>query len=539
MKKSKKIFSLILALVMVFAMTLTASAGTITIKNTQNGETYSFYKIFDVEYDESTGLYTYTITDEKDEDDEYVNAWYEVVSSEEGGAYFTLTAYSYDEESEITTYVVTVTSGYSDNAEGIAEFLASYADKGGGEIDPDYTARAEGSSVSYTAEGNDGYYLVLSSLGTEIILDTTTSWLVYSKNGIPTITKKIKTGTDDNGDDVLEDMTSASIGDTVTFVITVAAKVGAVNYVVTDVLSDGLSYNLSYEYDEEDEGTVVGVKGLSVKVEDDALNYGSDYTVEFDEDGQSFEIEFTETYLNSITEKIKGSWSDEDKEDLVKVDIVITYTATVNSSALTDATENDDGDYVGENTNKVKLSYGNESSVEDIVYVSVFDFDLKKTDETGEGLEGAVFTLKDSEGNTLYFGKTTGSDGSVTYTVDTSVDRETSDDEGNVVYSSSITVGFARIYGLAAGTYTLTETAAPTGYNILTKSIEVTIGDDGSVKIGSETASDETITVVNTSGSELPSTGGMGTTILYIAGIALVLFAGIMLVTRRRMSRGA
>lgn len=98
------------------------------------------------------------------------------------------------------------------------------------------------------------------------------------------------------------------------------------------------------------------------------------------------------------------------------------------------------------------------------------------------------------------------------------------------------------IVGLDVGTYTLEETIVPDGYNKcdnITIEIEATHAENTS-----QTSADLTLTkkqninntVVNESGAILPSTGGIGTTIFYIIGAILVIGAGVVLVTRRRMS---
>lgn len=77
------------------------------------------------------------------------------------------------------------------------------------------------------------------------------------------------------------------------------------------------------------------------------------------------------------------------------------------------------------------------------------------------------------------------------------------------------------VRGLAAGTYTLTEKSTSDGYNIMTTPITVTIDANGNATIGTQenvAALDSIITVNNLSGTVLPSTGGMGTTIFYIIG---------------------
>jgi len=107
--------------------------------------------------------------------------------------------------------------------------------------------------------------------------------------------------------------------------------------------------------------------------------------------------------------------------------------------------------------------------------------------------------------------------------------------------------GLARFDGLGEGTYTIKETVTPDGYNTLSDlSITIQFKKDGTTK-WSKTGSGDgwtydaeegifKITIKNNKGTELPSTGGMGTTILYIGGSILVLAAAILLITKRRMN---
>ena len=107
--------------------------------------------------------------------------------------------------------------------------------------------------------------------------------------------------------------------------------------------------------------------------------------------------------------------------------------------------------------------------------------------------------------------------------------------------SAVIKAGKATVEGLDANTsYWLQETKAPAGYNILAKRVEVKIEEanltttmDGDVW---ETG-DGGVQITNQTGTELPETGGMGTTLFYVVGGLLVVGAAVLLITRRRMSR--
>ena len=103
--------------------------------------------------------------------------------------------------------------------------------------------------------------------------------------------------------------------------------------------------------------------------------------------------------------------------------------------------------------------------------------------------------------------------------------------EYDVPETISGTTAVASFTGLVNGTYTLVETTVPTGYNKAADST-VTIADtDFNANVSASA------TVVNNQGTELPSTGGIGTTIFYVVGSILVVAAGVLLITKKRMSR--
>lgn len=93
--------------------------------------------------------------------------------------------------------------------------------------------------------------------------------------------------------------------------------------------------------------------------------------------------------------------------------------------------------------------------------------------------------------------------------------------------------GSFTIIGLDADTYYLTETKQPDGYNKLSNPVKIVIAADGKITIGDKTV--DQVEVENKSGSLLPSTGGMGTTLFYIFGAILVIGSGVVLITKKRM----
>lgn len=98
--------------------------------------------------------------------------------------------------------------------------------------------------------------------------------------------------------------------------------------------------------------------------------------------------------------------------------------------------------------------------------------------------------------------------------------------------------GAASFDGIANGTYKLEETAAPAGYNLLTEPVTVTV-NGATATADNLSALTVTKQIENNTGSLLPSTGGVGTTMMFIVGGALALGAAVLFVTKKRMSKNA
>ncbi len=150
-----------------------------------------------------------------------------------------------------------------------------------------------------------------------------------------------------------------------------------------------------------------------------------------------------------------------------------------------------------------------------------YGFVFNKTDSTGNGLSDAVFALYNADGS-----------------------EPITDEEGNVLTFTTVkdeTANKAYVYweGLAAGTYTVKETAAPAGY-VPHADFTVTLSADVCKSDNPATAVEEDYylvisgNVINNNGAELPATGGIGTTIFYVTGLIMVLGASIILISRRR-----
>lgn len=269
--------------------------------------------------------------------------------------------------------------------------------------------------------------------------------------------------------DIDDSNTTAAIGSDVTFTLT-ADTVGsstekAKMYKLTDTMSAGLTYK---EVKEVKVGTTV--------VSTD------DYKVT--QTGQTVDIEFTSSYLSNGD----SAFYKADK-------VYVTYIATVNTAALISI--------AGElkpNTNHVDLHYTNNMNVDsditgNTVNVYTLTLNVGKVDgNTKAPLAGATFKLTsdtDTTGTTL----TTGEDGSVTFT------------------------------GLKAGKYYVEETVAPEGYNINSKKFEITISTQGIVT--GDNVKDNKL-VVSDFPLSVPQTGGAGTVMFTVGGIALIACAGVL-----------
>ena len=215
-------------------------------------------------------------------------------------------------------------------------------------------------------------------------------------------------------------------------------------------------------------------------------------------------------------------------QDQIDKPVVITYTATVNEKAIVNDKE----------TNTAVLKYSNnpadkDSYDESTVTVDVFSFNIVinkyATGNENTKLEGAKFVLKNNEGKYYKYDAATKA---VTWVAAKADATEVSTDAN----------GAARFDGLQAGTYNLEETAAPAGYNQLTKDIIIVLDKTGSATINGaastlEDARSLTAGVANSTGTVLPETGGTGTVIFVALGALAVICAGVFLVTNKRMSK--
>lgn len=519
MKNLKKLLSIFAAFFLVFSLTAGIRAegnsqgtnnndGTITLTNPIEGKTYSLYQLLKLEsYNNELNAYSYTVADGwgpffkgSDIKDKYIKfdptntyvTWVEKADP----ATFSKLALAYAEENHITANV------------------AKTASKIDGKVNPVVFDKL-----------NLGYYLLDSSAGALCSLVTTAPTVdITEKNSIPTVEKEVQ----EDSDESWGNKNDAQIGDAVNFRATInvgnnpaGSNAGAQNYVLHDTMSAGLTF--------QEVSKVELIRNDNTR-EVNAENYNVKTTNLLE--GETFNVEFTPAFCDTL-----------EQNDV----IVVYYSAVINENAVV----------AGEgNPNEVVLEYGdkNDSSnktepSKTITYT--WPVGIYKYTNNGEeiALAGAQFQLKTSTSEkeiAIKLIDKTKANGIPTYRIATaeelslpnatSVETITTNDEGKFI-----------IEGLNNTTYYLHETKAPDGYNNLAAPIEINVtstqmeGDPTKLVYSIEGSNQDviegyqTIKVLNTTGTQLPETGGMGTTLLYVAGGILLIGSAVLLVTKKRM----
>lgn len=499
MKYAKKLAGILLALVMVFALIVPAFAqdvgtdaagkGTITISNAAKGETYAIYKLFNasVSADGKHIAYTGTIPESLKD-------------------YFTADANGYISATDAA-------KDGNDMSEGLRAALKEWAKTA------TETAHAESDGSILKFKGLDyGYYVITTTQGEQAIsVDSTKPNVEIVDKNTSTPSNLEKTVDDDH----------INIGDTVTY--TVSFKTSNYDGAGTDAKKI-----LSYTIEDTLPEFLTDVTVTSIVVDNDGdantTNDQNDVTVQFED------------------KRITIDWYDETNGMFLYdngATVTIVYSAVVTDNAAIDG----DG-----NTNKVTLTWAKEGDpnpgkleTEETIYT--FAIALKKVNEKGEALGGAVFQLPfyvketpDADGVYIYAGLAAGAGLTNQLT--------TPNTDGVII-----------VKGVEDKEYTITEVTAPDGYNKLLNPVTVTAVQTGATtthtvfyldengNVVSEASGTTTevvfdnskiaataVLVVNKAGVELPETGGMGTTIFYVVGSILLLGAVVLLVTKKRMA---
>lgn len=444
----KKLVSLVIVMALVLSLAVGAAAADDTTSITINpnlpadgsitgtGETFTAYKIFDATYegtlDEDSNI-AYTI-------DSKNNPFYKTIRN---SSYFTLTQINNSDIYKVEK---------NDSFDNTAAVTLATALKQVITADTDSAGTSTYSDGKYTISVADkGYYLITSSLGSKMVVDTLGNVTINTKNSYPSLTKSA-------------DKTTAAFGEEVTFSIPVVIPESAVGAItVHDTLN-----NMTYV-----ENTTSADNNVTI----------------------------TTTSTTTDNCSLEFSISADDVAANIGKTVTITYRATVNANAT-------------EATNTAYLTYSAFKSASDTVTVKNYQIDVYKYDgDTNEGLPGAGFVLKNAEGN--YYKNESGI---VSWVTD--IDQATEMKTAENAYTVSFT-------GLANGTYTLVEKTVPAGY---TQATDTKVEIEDASKTG-----DAKIPVENKSGSVLPSTGGVGTTIFYALGGLMFVGALVLLVTNKRM----
>lgn len=552
MKTFKKVFAFMLAAIMVLAMTCTAFADgttqtvdsekggsyTITIKNATIDETYTVYKVFDATY--ADGNIAYTLQNGQSIEN---NEYFEVIQGTDG-----IRVKENVSTEALTAYLK---ANYATDAYKVVSTPA------GG---------ATSSTVEFT-NLQGGYYLVTSTLNNGAAVTLT------SVGPNADIIDKNQSGPSwpsDGGKQIIDEATgnpitmstvdgkpanSAAYGDTLHFQLKLATtnfkgEEFINNYYIKDEIGAGLSYVAN---------TIKVYVGDAV--DDDKLTETTDYTVTMGTDGKDFVISIPWINNTNLTDLAP---EDVDFKYASSSSIIVRYDVTVDSSADVATALTNKANFAtttGETTTPPGPGddgYKTETEKETNTYT--FALGLQKVDGSQNPLAGAQFNVRFVEnGTTYYIMATPGTGGVYTYT------GITTNQADATKFETAETSGQILIKGVKEDSYVAVETDAPAGYNKLTnptdpiapsvtsvstnvKKVTVWFDKDGNVVKEDSTVEKTSkefefadkvtfITVVNKSGAELPSTGGIGTTIFYVVGGLLVAGAGILLVTRKRMSR--
>lgn len=537
MKKFRRILALLLASVMVLSMSIAAFAdetpATHKITNSSETHTYEVYQIFTGKYDATT--------------EQLQGLRYGANAVGAAGA-----AVTDQDLAKLAAYVDAGETQVLDQKD--IAFISQFVNLEG---DP-FTTIAPGADV----EVAEGYYLIKDVDGSQsgkedeqytlYLIDVLNEDIIIEpKTGTVTSEKKLDDINDSTGAaENLQDSADYDIGDKVPFHLkgTIAENVGAYK-----------KYHFTFE-DTLEAGCFDAISTLTIKVDGKAAADTDDYKVTIEELTAPSESGF----------KVKITFepkTDKDLSALAGKDVTIDFTATLGEGAN-----------IGQegNVNTLQLYYSNNpnstddseegKTPEDTVIVFTYDLVVNKVDEDGNVLNGASFAL--------YKEYTEEQLEATSKTAETEIkydDNKKTYAIGDKKYvkigeQAGASTNIFTFSGVDDGNYLLVETKVPAGYNCLDpKTFSITGTHTAEADINKETKKDAngnyiltavdgtgeitlaqhkkadgtidglTTDIENKSGATLPSTGGIGTTLFYIVGAILVIGAGVILISRRRM----
>lgn len=526
----KRMTSLFLAALMVLSMmsvnAFAANNGTITVYDATKDATYSIYKLFDLEYiDHPSGddSYVYTMPNATS------HPWYNFVDDTKdtnGVAYLSINV---DDDGKGH---ISADSLSSSNAAEFAVQAKQYAENNS--IAATETKVADSTTVTFTGLEH-GYYLVLSTASTAAVCmlgNTDTDAVLKDKNYAPLISKWAK----ENGK--WAKANDGFVGEVLEYKIEVIAEKDPESYTIVDALDMGLLTldpdHIKVSIYRKDGSDLVLRYGLSV--EDSAGKYVSgkadtqDY-YELNTSDARFEINFKDVALDLL-----------ETDDVIRVE----YTAKLTPDARKGYSAS------GGQYNTATLTYGSKTTSDTTrtytYELPLFKYAIDDTDNTQKNpLSGAEFVISNTtevDFKDHYMVIRKAADGSKIDRWDNSyaekyyIDWTRSQDDATVFISDAN--GKINIQGVDSGTYHFYEVEAPDGYSRLSGSevasiLNLDTNNTGIVNNGTTLDDGKTYVMIeNKKGIALPETGGIGTTIFYVAGGAMVLGAAALLITKKR-----
>jgi fimbrial isopeptide formation D2 family protein/LPXTG-motif cell wall-anchored protein len=575
-KRIKKLLSLAVSVVMVAAMTITASADndtlkTITIDGNTTGHTYVAYQLFSGTADGNGA------SDENQKKIVGTPKWTTNVTEEEVKAFVR----DIKADSTLSTIFAGVTEDSAYGTDGDASTFASAMSglNNGSSFQKnaftaiavkyfcksEYTsytsvegaANADGKIVYTISDVPQGYYLIRDT-ASDADGDVASRILATVVNDVEITSVKEETTTlEKTVENDTKKGVSASVGDEVDFQLVAdfpeyVSTYKSYELVFKDTLPAGLTFDRIISVKIVDDGS--GTEKATLP----ATNFTSyPYTdgYKLNSSANSFRLEIgnlmectaqTTTQGTLVKDLMKGTSAGQNK-------LVVKYATIVNGNAKSGNNE--------KNENVATLAYTNDpyadavgdldnndpggETPEQKAEVFTYQIQINKTDATtGDALDGAEFKIYKEVNNVKKYYTTNANNGTVSWEESSEgADIFTTDSEGKV-----------NLPHLEAGTfYYLIETKAPRSwYNLTNQPIGVEIKETIDQTTGSVTAVSAyyadvdhagdpatgvvTVGITNGTGSELPETGGMGRTIVYVLGAALAVGAAILLVVRKRMS---